>query len=163
MFKEKEFFVNIRPTKGTVLLGDGKTSINIEGIGTVKCLIDGHLTTLHNVRYIPGLGEAIYSLFLHIKTPDHGLETTTDQGLYIKIPGFQTKAIIGSTDIYLNAVPCSVNSSNPALLPSDMSSGGTTQPDTITAFQSNIQKETKKLDNILYQLCKYYATTKTKR
>jgi len=61
MFKEREFFVTLRPMHGTVLLGDGVTSINIEGFGTVQCMIDGHLTELHNVRYIPSLGESIYS------------------------------------------------------------------------------------------------------
>jgi hypothetical protein len=32
MFKEREFFSNITPTSGTVLLGDGKTRILIEGV-----------------------------------------------------------------------------------------------------------------------------------
>ncbi len=36
MFKEKEFFINMRPASGQVLLGDGKTNIPIQGIGTVK-------------------------------------------------------------------------------------------------------------------------------
>lgn len=77
------------PTTGTVLLGDGKTRLDIEGVGTVKCFIDQHLVTLYNVRYIPHLGESVYSLFLHIKTPGHGLETTSDQGLYITFPDFK--------------------------------------------------------------------------
>jgi len=141
MFKEKEFFGDIRPTKGSVLLGDGKTSINIKGVGTLQCMIDGHQTTL----------------------PNHGLETTPDQGLFIKIPGFQTKAIIGSTDIYLNALPCSVPSSSTTSLQPALTSRDDTQYDSITSFQSSIQQETKKLDNILHNLCQYYATAKTKR
>jgi hypothetical protein len=141
MFKEKEFFGDIRPTKGSVLLGDGKTSINIKGVGTLQCMIDGHQTTL----------------------PNHGLETTPDQGLFIKIPGFQTKAIIGSTDIYLNALPCSVPSSSTTSLQPALTSRDDTQHDSITSFQSSIQQETKKLDSVLYNLCQYYATAKTKR
>jgi hypothetical protein len=42
MFKEKEFFSSITPMKGPVVLGDGKTRLNIHGIGTVKCMVDGH-------------------------------------------------------------------------------------------------------------------------
>jgi hypothetical protein len=37
MFKEKEFFTNLVPTQGQVMLGDGKTSVSIHGIGTVTC------------------------------------------------------------------------------------------------------------------------------
>jgi hypothetical protein len=37
----------------------------------------------------------IYSLFLHIQHPGHGLESSFDKGLYIIFPNFKTKAIIG--------------------------------------------------------------------
>jgi hypothetical protein len=83
LFKEREFFIDICITSGTVLLGDGKTVINIEGVGTVQCLIESHVVTLHNVYFIPDLGESIYSLFLHIKTPGCGLESTSDKGLFL--------------------------------------------------------------------------------
>lgn len=39
MFKEREFFETLTPTTGTVLLGDGKTTVAIQGVGTVKCWI----------------------------------------------------------------------------------------------------------------------------
>jgi hypothetical protein len=37
MFKDKEFFSSILPATGKVILGDGVTSLPIEGVGTVKC------------------------------------------------------------------------------------------------------------------------------
>lgn len=118
MFKEHdEFFIDLQPAKGSVLLGDGKTLINIQGIGTVQCYISNHLVTLHDVRYIPSLGESIYSLFLHIKSPNHGLESTSDQGLFLNFPTFSTRAIIGATDIYLDVSPVLDNLS---LLPSSV-------------------------------------------
>jgi hypothetical protein len=39
MFKEPEFFEFITPAKGNVILGDGKTSLPIIGVGTVKCFL----------------------------------------------------------------------------------------------------------------------------
>jgi hypothetical protein len=35
MFKEREFFSHLIPTTGRVILGDGKTSLQIKGVGTV--------------------------------------------------------------------------------------------------------------------------------
>ena len=67
IFKEKEFFTFIAPMKGPVVLGDGKTRLDIHGIGTVKCMVDGHSLLMDNVCYVPDLAESIYSLFLHIK------------------------------------------------------------------------------------------------
>jgi hypothetical protein len=43
--------------------------VPIMGIGTIQCQIDSHLLSINNVRFIPGLSESIYSLFLHIQTP----------------------------------------------------------------------------------------------
>ena len=100
MFKEHEFFIDLKPAKGSVLLGDGKTLINVLGICTVQCFISNHLVTLHDVRYIPSLGESIYTLFLHIKSPSHGLESTSDQGLFQKFHPFSTQAFIGVTDSF---------------------------------------------------------------
>jgi hypothetical protein len=48
MFKEKEFFVDMHPASDKVLLGDGKTAISIQDIGTVKCYIDDHPVTLYD-------------------------------------------------------------------------------------------------------------------
>jgi hypothetical protein len=83
MFKEREFFVDMLSASGNVLLGDGKTIILIQGVGTVQCFINDHLVTLHDVRYIPALGESIYSLFIHIKTAGHGLESSYDDGPFL--------------------------------------------------------------------------------
>jgi hypothetical protein len=80
MFKEKDFFSSLQPTSGTVLLGNGKSVINIEGVGTVKFYLGSHLVTLSNVHYIPFLGETIYSLFQHIKSLGHGSGSNSDQG-----------------------------------------------------------------------------------
>jgi hypothetical protein len=107
--KERDFFDTISPDQGTVHLREGKTSIAIKGVGTVKCFIGSNLVTLENVRYIPELGESIYSLFLHVQSPGHGLIPSFDDGIYITFlfpfPTFKTKAIIGSHDIYLDSVP----------------------------------------------------------
>jgi hypothetical protein len=54
------------PAAGHVLLGDGKTSLSIKGVGTVKYKIGSNILRIENVRYIPDLAESIYSLFLHI-------------------------------------------------------------------------------------------------
>jgi hypothetical protein len=75
MFKDREHFETLSPASGNVLLGDGKTSLSIHGVGTVKCQIDHQILTIPNVCYIPELNESIYSLFVHIKTPNHGLQS----------------------------------------------------------------------------------------
>ena len=69
MFKECEFFTKLTPAMGKVILGDGKTVLPIQGVGTVKCLVDVHELMIDNVQYIPDLSESIYSLFLHIQHP----------------------------------------------------------------------------------------------
>ncbi len=38
MFGDPAFFEFISPATGNVLIGDGKTSLPILGVGTVKCL-----------------------------------------------------------------------------------------------------------------------------
>jgi hypothetical protein len=105
MFKEREFFDSIRPANGQVFLGDGKTKLSVKDIGTVRCKIGDNVLCLDNVRYIPDLSESIYSLFLHIRSPGHGLHSTFDDGLFILFPTFRTKAILGTDDIYLDASP----------------------------------------------------------
>jgi hypothetical protein len=49
MFKENEFFETLHPANGRVYLGDGKTALNIQGIGTVKCKIGNDVLTIDNV------------------------------------------------------------------------------------------------------------------
>jgi hypothetical protein len=104
MFKDREFF---ETATGNVLLGDGKTSLPIHGVGTVKCQIGHQIVTIPNVRYIPELSESIYSLFIHIKTPNHGLESSFDKGLILHFPDFSIPALIGHDNIYLDMQPVS--------------------------------------------------------
>ncbi len=52
MFRDREFFSSLLPATGKVILGDGKTSLPIEGVGTVKCLIGSNELTIENVQYI---------------------------------------------------------------------------------------------------------------
>jgi hypothetical protein len=81
MFRDREFFSSLLPATGKVILGDGKTSLPIEGVGTVKCLIGSNELTIENVRCIPTLSESIYSLFLHVKLPQHGINSSFESGL----------------------------------------------------------------------------------
>jgi len=77
----------------------------ILGVGTVQCVIGSQILTIENVRYIPTLSESIYSLFIHVQQPNHGIHSSYDQGLFLKFQTFQTKAIIGRDDLYLDAIP----------------------------------------------------------
>jgi len=105
MFEEKEFFTTLVPTQGTVILGDGTTTLAIQGIGQVKCTIGDHTLIINDVRYVPSLAESIYSLFLHIKQQNHGVQSSFDEGLHLAFPEFTTKAIVGHNDLYLDAHP----------------------------------------------------------
>jgi len=53
MFKERSFCDTLHPASGTVLLGDGITTLNIKGVGTVNCKVGSSTITILNVRYIP--------------------------------------------------------------------------------------------------------------
>jgi hypothetical protein len=57
---------------------------------------------VEGIRYIPGLAESIYSLFLHINVLNMG---SIPDGLYVIYPEFKTKALLGTDNIYLDAVP----------------------------------------------------------
>ncbi len=105
MFRDREFFTSLTPATGKVILGDGTTTLPIQGIGTIQMKIGDHILKVDDVRYVPGLSESIYSLFLHVRTPHHGLQSSFENGLHIIFPTFQTKAILGSDDIYLDAIP----------------------------------------------------------
>ena len=118
------------------------------------------------MRYIPDLAESIYSLFIHIKNPGHGLSSSFDKGLFIQFPGFETKALIGQDDIYLDATPVLHHNVIEAMVP--VSTSPIIENDlgvcrTLTDFQSELVEETTKLDNILRQLRRYYQEVKTKR
>ncbi len=90
-------------------MGDGVTRLKIQGVGTIKCQVGDHILSIDGVRYVPDLAESIYSLFLHIKCPSHGLCSSFDSGLDIVFPEFSTKALISHTDTYLDAVPLDVS------------------------------------------------------
>jgi len=161
MFRDKEFFETMSPASGVVLLGDGKTRLSIKGVGTVKCRIGDHLLTIPNVRFIPELSESIYSLFIHIKTPNHGLESSFDQGLILHFPDFSIPALIGHDDIYLDMQPLS---QSPTVFPPTLDSPNiSTFCRKLSTFNETVEHETKLLDNILHDLRKFYASVKTKR
>ncbi len=80
MFREREFFTSLSSATGHVILGDGKTKLQIKGIGTVSCTIGDQLLTINNVRYVPDLAESMYSLFLQIQFPSHSLYSSHDEG-----------------------------------------------------------------------------------
>jgi hypothetical protein len=105
MFRDREFFTTLTPATGKVILGDGVTSLPILGVGTVQCIIGSHTLTIENVRYIPTLSESVYSLFIHVQQVNHSIHSSFDQGLFLQFPEFQTKAIIGHNDLYLDAIP----------------------------------------------------------
>jgi hypothetical protein len=169
MFKEKEFFESLYPASGRVIPGDGKTILDIEGIGTVKCKLGEHILKIENVRYIPDLAESIYSLFLHIQSPSHGLKSSFAEGMFIIFPTFQTKAILGADDIYLDAAPANStvidNHTPDSKVYSKIDSSDTMDIfcRNIKHFQSEIEHETKHIDNLLSSLQKCYKEIKTKR
>lgn len=107
----------------------------------------------------------IYSLFLHVQQPQHGLESSFEGGLFLKFPDFTTKAIIGQDDIYLDFKPASSSNTigvNPA------SSFQDVVPSTnfcrkISDFQEHLEQESDYLDSLLSQLRQYYTTVCTKR
>lgn len=78
MFRDVEFFTELSPVTGNVILGDGKTFVPISGIGVISLVIDGHPISIPDVRFVPALAENIYSLFCHNKQPEHGYMVSFD-------------------------------------------------------------------------------------
>jgi hypothetical protein len=163
-FKEKEFFDTLHPASGTVLLGDGQTTLMIEGIRTVKSKIGENTLIIPGVCYIPSLVETIYSLFVHIQHPGHGLYSSFEDGLFIKFSTFQTRAIVGDNDTYIDTLPLQ---DNPSSISSDLRSLTSNPLMSDTAFCTQVQdaivEETKALESILCSLRRYYSEVKTKR
>jgi hypothetical protein len=161
MFQEIEFFESLLPASGKVILGDGKTSLDIKGIRTVNLHFDGHEVKIQEVCYILDLAESIYCLFLHIQCPTHGLHSLFDAGLHIEFPTFTTKAVLGQNDIYLNAVPSQSNATSLSIfsidIPSNTICRHVTQPDRGPIIEPTGE------DNILRQLRKFYQEVKHKR
>jgi hypothetical protein len=67
MFQDKALLETLSPSSGSVLLGDGKTNLKIQGAGTVRCKIGSIILALHNVWYIPDLSN-LFIVFLHIQS-----------------------------------------------------------------------------------------------
>jgi hypothetical protein len=80
-------------------------------------MIGPNMLRIPNVQHVPGLAESIYSLFLHIKQKDHGLQSSFDTGLLLNFPTFQTPAIVGSNNIYIDALPHVDNKIEENILP----------------------------------------------
>jgi len=168
IFKEREFSTKIIPANGSVLLGDGQTALPILGIGTVRCKIENHILEIENVRYVPSLAESIYSLFVHIQHSGHGLHSSCDTGLLIKIkfPDFQMRAIIGNHDIYINVVPVlDGDYLGQSMIPDEFYTAANVETSlcrNIPQFQEELSKETDHIDNLLCHLSRYYNEIKTK-
>ncbi len=108
------------------------------------------------------MSESIYSLFHHIQTPDHSLQSSFAEGLLIVFPHFSTKAVLGIHDIYLDALPVTHHLCDSSVLPE---SSLTTDQFcwNLKEFTTEVTKETKYLDNLLKNLREYYKEVKTKR
>jgi len=165
MFKELQFFDTLVPAKGKVFLGDGKTSLSIQGIGTIKLCIEGQELLVENVRCIPELSESIYSLFLHVQCPNHGIHSSYETGLHIKFPSFTTQAVLGTHDIYLNAVPANSEITCTSFLPHSDHTSNSDHPAVCKHLidNSSSSTETNQGDNIVLVLRQYYGDVKTKR
>jgi len=167
MFCALDFFESITPMSGKVILGDGKTTLDIHGIGTVKLCFGNQSLCLENVRCVPDLAESIYSLFIHIQSPGCAVHSSYDDGLSIIFPEFITKALIGYNDIYLNATPKPKLSGSQPLNSSGDNSHHSDIASTLCCHMSDFQcaltSESTKVDNILHRLHQYYQDVKTRR
>jgi hypothetical protein len=130
--------------------------------GTVKCLVESTILTTPNVRYIPDLSKSIYSLFQHIQMPDHQLESSYVNGLFVIFPNFRTKAIIGRDDINLDFQPLKGGSSEEMSEDTSINSPSLEKCYHVTTFQQDVDQEITYLDNLIQNLRDYYYVVKTK-
>jgi hypothetical protein len=151
IFKEQEFFENITPAKGKVILRDGRTTLTIQGVGRVKCKISGNILFIDDVRYIPDLAESIFGLFHHTQIPQHGIHSSFEHALFITFTAFTTKTIIGTNDIYLDAIPF-YDSTGSRKLTSVPGSSSSSFCYNLKNFQSAVLQESSRLDDIMVQL-----------
>jgi hypothetical protein len=155
MFNDSAFFEYISAVLGKGILGVGKTSLDIKGVGTIKLKFGQNILTVENVRYVPSLAESIYSLFLHIQRPDHALHSSFADGLSIVFPTFRATAIIGTDDIYLDATPVNFTSfsMNQESIGSNTSSSplSSTLCRHVTQIQDQVSSELEKDDNSTLQ------------
>jgi hypothetical protein len=129
----------------------------IKGVGTVKLRFKDQIISIPNVRYIPDLSESVCSLFVHIQCPDHSISSSYDDGLFIKLPEFTSKAVLGHDDIYLDAVP-----SNSTVQCSTFESSQSVCRHQ-TQFDNGVDHEISKVDNLLLTLRHYFQEIKTRR
>jgi hypothetical protein len=162
MFCDREFFDHILPASGSVYLGDRKTSLEIQGVGTVRCMVSSHLS-YSKCSFCFGLSESIYSLFQHINSPHHRLESSYEEGLFLIFPNFTTKAIVGKHDIYLDAIPTSDTTSSDIQTQELESLSDKEFCRAVTDFQSKLRDETDHIDNLLRELRQYYKDVKMQR
>jgi hypothetical protein len=115
---------------------------------------------------VPLLSESIYSLLQHIKQPNHVLHSSFETGLHVSFPGFQTKAIVGKDDIYLNFLPASdtlgVNDTSgfPGTMSQEVNDSVCCHITDVTSGDAIVTKD---MDNLLTSLHQHYATVKMKR
>jgi len=86
--------------------------------------------------------------------------------LSIIFPTFATKALIGHNDIYLGAAPVNTTSlllDQDRITPTTSPLSSETRPSFchhVIQFQDEVTSESKKVDNLLIQLCQYYHDVK---
>ena len=49
-----------------VILGDGITTVPINGQGPIDCIIEGHRIILHDVFYVPAIQDTLFSIKQHM-------------------------------------------------------------------------------------------------
>jgi len=141
----------------------GQTITCSKSIGQVKCTVGSETLTIDNVRYVPGLAESIYNLFLYIKQKHHGVQSSLEDGLHLKFPTFTKKAIVAHDDINLDALPLPDNSTT-----FDLNSSMTTSQFIVPhcccliTQQDKIMMDSKQQDNLLKTLHQYHSEVKTK-
>ncbi len=106
----------------------------------------------------------MYSLFLHIQRPHHSLNTSFTDGLMINFPTFTSKAIVGTSDIYLDAVPLSYD---PDAMKSTLSIPSSTQDycrniTDLPNSSSILQNFCGGSDHLIHDLKQFYTDVKTK-
>jgi hypothetical protein len=158
-FCEREFFETLTPTTGRVILGDGNTTLDILGIGTVRCVIGSNILCIENVRFFPGLAESIYSLFIHIKQPNHGLHSSFGTGFQNIFPTFQTTVLIGNDDVYVDVLPHADNDVKIDFSCLPVSSLSNSVCPHVTHLSGHAAGQTKTDGNLLKSLRDYYSDT----
>jgi hypothetical protein len=60
----------------------------------MKCQMGDNILSIDNVCHVPESSESIYSLFLYIQHPGHGLKSSFKDGLFILFPNFQLELLL---------------------------------------------------------------------